>query len=31
MNVVFWLPFLFALGLAGMAACLAFVEGCERI
>lgn len=31
MNLVFWLPFLLVLGLASLAACLAFAEGCARI
>jgi len=31
MNLVLWLPALFALGLVGMAACGAFLEACEKI
>jgi hypothetical protein len=31
MNLVFWLPAMFALGLVGMGICLAFVVACERI
>jgi hypothetical protein len=31
MNLIFWLPALFVLGVVSMAACLAFVEGCARI
>ena len=31
MNLIAWLPALFALGLISMAACLAFAEGCARI
>ncbi len=31
MNLLIWLPALFALGMASMAACLAFTEGCARI
>jgi hypothetical protein len=31
MNLVFWLPALFVLGVVSMAACLAFAEGCARI
>jgi hypothetical protein len=31
MNLVFWLPALFTLGIVSMAACLAFAEGCARI
>jgi hypothetical protein len=31
MNLVFWLPALFVLGVASMAACLAFTEACDRI
>lgn len=31
MNLVFWLPFLFALGLGSLALCLLFVDACERI
>lgn len=31
MNLVFWLPFLFTLGLGGLVLCLLFVDACERI
>jgi hypothetical protein len=31
MNLVIWLPALFALGLISMATCLAFTEACARI
>ena len=31
MNLVFWLPVLFGLGIVSMMACLAFAEGCARI
>lgn len=31
MNLIFWLPFLFALGLAAMGLCGLFLRGCERI
>jgi hypothetical protein len=31
MNLYVWLPAMFALGLAGMGVCLAFVYACERI
>jgi hypothetical protein len=31
MNLYVWLPALFALGLAGLGVCLAFVSACERI
>jgi hypothetical protein len=31
MNLWVWLPAMFALGLVGMGACLAFVFACERI
>jgi len=31
MNLVIWLPALFVLGVASMAACLAFAAGCARI
>jgi hypothetical protein len=31
MNLYVWLPALFALGLAGLGVCLAFVTACERI
>jgi hypothetical protein len=31
MNLVVWLPVMFALGLASMGLCLAFVAACDRI
>jgi hypothetical protein len=31
MNLAFWLPFLFALGLGSLVLCLLFVDACERI
>jgi len=31
MNLVIWLPALFALGLVSMALCGAFIEACARI
>jgi hypothetical protein len=31
MNLLFWLPLLFVLGLAGMGRCGLFLLGCERI
>ena len=31
MNLVLWLPALFALGLVAMGLCLAFVIACEKI
>jgi hypothetical protein len=31
MDLAFWLPALFVLGLISMAACLAFTEACARI
>jgi len=31
MNLVIWLPALFALGLISISLCLAFAEGCARI
>jgi len=31
MNLGIWLPFTFALGLAGIAVCFAFVIACEHI
>jgi hypothetical protein len=31
MNLVVWLPAVFALGLASLVACLAFVTACEHI
>jgi hypothetical protein len=31
MNLFIWLPAMFALGLAGLGACLAFVTACEHI
>jgi hypothetical protein len=31
MNLAFWLPALFVLGVVSMTACLAFTEGCARI
>ena len=31
MNLAIWLPATFALGLAGLAVCLAFVFACEKI
>ena len=31
MNVVVWLPAMFALGVASMGLCLAFLVACERI
>jgi hypothetical protein len=31
MNLVVWLPAMFALGLSVMAVCYAFLSGCERI
>ena len=31
MNLYTWLPGMFALGLASMAVCLAFIYACERI
>jgi hypothetical protein len=31
MNIAFWLPALFILGLFAMAAMFAFVAGCDRV
>ncbi len=31
MNLLIWAPALFALGLAGLGLCLAFVSACENI
>jgi len=31
MNLVLWLPAMFALGIAGLALCYAFIEACEKI
>ena len=31
MNLMIWLPAMFALGLASLGACLAFLYGCEHI
>jgi hypothetical protein len=31
MNLVLWLPAMFGLGLAVMALCYAFLNGCEKI
>jgi hypothetical protein len=31
MNLFIWLPAMFALGLSGLGACLAFVTACEHI
>ena len=31
MNLVIWLPALFALGLIGMRICIAFVTACDNI
>ena len=31
MNLVIWLPLLFVLGTATMAALFAFVAGCEKV
>jgi len=31
MNLFVWLPAMLALGLVSLAACLAFVYGCEKI
>lgn len=31
MNLVVWLPLLFALGLGGLVLCVLFVDACERI
>jgi hypothetical protein len=31
MNLVFWLPTLFLLGIVSIAACIAFTEGCAHI
>ena len=31
MNLVFWLPAMFLLGLGSMALCVAFLAACERI
>jgi hypothetical protein len=31
MNLVVWLPAMFALGLVVMALCYAFLNGCEKI
>jgi hypothetical protein len=31
MNLIVWLPALFALGLFSIAVCLAFTEGCARV
>ena len=31
MNLRFWLPAMFLLGMAGMLLCFLFLEGCERI
>ncbi|KEZ05126.1 hypothetical protein GQ57_15040 [Burkholderia sp. MSh2] len=31
MNLAFWMPFLFALGLGSLVLCLLFVDACERI
>jgi hypothetical protein len=31
MNVVVWLPLLFALGFGSLVLCVLFVDACERI
>jgi hypothetical protein len=31
MNLAFWLPTLYLLGIVSLAACIAFTEGCARI
>jgi hypothetical protein len=31
MNLAFWLPALFILGIVSIGACIAFTEGCARI
>jgi hypothetical protein len=31
MNLVVWLPLLFALGLGSLVLCVLFVDACERI
>jgi hypothetical protein len=31
MNLGIWVPAMFFLGLAAMAACFLFLEGCEKI
>jgi hypothetical protein len=31
MNLAFWLPAMFLLGIIGMLLCLLFLEGCEKI
>jgi hypothetical protein len=31
MNLAFWLPFTFALGLAGMIVCYVFLRACEQV
>jgi len=31
MNLLFWWPAMFCLGLAGMGLCFLFLLGCERI
>jgi hypothetical protein len=31
MNLFIWLPLVFALGLGGLALCLAFVDACDKI
>jgi hypothetical protein len=31
MNLAFWLPAMFLLGLIGMLLCYLFLKGCERI
>ena len=31
MNLVFWLPAMLLLGLAGMGLCYAFLRACEKI
>jgi hypothetical protein len=31
MNLIVWLPLLFALGLVSLMLCLLFIDACERI
>jgi len=31
MNLLLWLPGMFFLGIASMAACLLFIKACEKI
>jgi hypothetical protein len=31
MNLATWLPGMFLLGIVGMALCLLFLDGCEKI